>query len=62
MMFANAEDVEADLMGKPISSSIRCMRSTGLSVRPVAGSETAAAKLSIPICIYVSSPRRLPLD
>ena len=47
MMFANAEDVEADLMGKPISSSIRCMRSTGLSVRPVAGSEIAAAKLSI---------------
>ncbi len=27
------------------------MRSTGLSVRPLAGSEMAAAKLSMPICI-----------
>src|ERR1700722_15104804 len=27
------------------------MRSTGLSVRPGAGSEMAAAKLSMPICI-----------
>jgi hypothetical protein len=27
------------------------MRSTGLSVKPVAGSEMAAAKLSIPICM-----------
>jgi hypothetical protein len=27
------------------------MRSTGLSARPVVGSEIAAAKLSIPICI-----------
>jgi hypothetical protein len=35
------------------------MRSTGLSVRPVAGSEIAAAKLSIPICIYVTSPGQL---
>src|SRR6202158_5355763 len=34
-----------------ISSNKWCMRSTGLSVRPVAGSEMAAAKLSIPICI-----------
>jgi hypothetical protein len=33
------------------------MRSMGLSVRPEAGSEMAAAKLSIPICIYVPSPR-----
>jgi hypothetical protein len=29
------------------------MRSTGLSVRPVVRSEMAAAKLSIPICIYM---------
>src|SRR6267142_6889557 len=34
------------------------MRSTGLSVKPVAGSEIAAAKLSIPICIYVTYPRQ----
>src|SRR5712664_1739147 len=39
-----------------ISSSRWCMRATGLSVRPVAGSEIAAAKLSIPICICVTSP------
>jgi hypothetical protein len=32
------------------------MRSTGLSVKPVAGSEIAAAKLSIPICIDLTSP------
>jgi hypothetical protein len=37
------------------------MRSTGLSVRPVAGSEIAAAKLSIPICIYFTSPEQLSL-
>jgi hypothetical protein len=35
------------------------MRSTALSVRPVAGSEIAAAKLSIPISIYVTSPGQL---
>src|SRR5579863_5206255 len=28
------------------------MRSTGLRVRPVAGSEIAAAKLSTPICMF----------
>src|SRR5438876_450977 len=32
-----------------ISSSRLCMRSTGLSVRPVAGSDMAAAKPSIPV-------------
>src|SRR6266481_3392971 len=42
-----------------ISSSRWCMRSTGLSVNPVAGSEIAAAKLSIPICITVISPGQL---
>jgi hypothetical protein len=58
VMFANAEDVEADLIGE-LNSSKWCIRSTELSVRPVAGSEIAAAKLSIPICIYVTSPGRL---
>src|SRR5260370_16006571 len=45
-----------------ISSSRLCMRSTGLSVKPVAASEMAAAKLSIPICIYVAPPRQCLLD
>src|SRR5439155_25381575 len=47
------------LSASSISSSRWCMRSTGLSARPVAGSEIAAAKLSIPICIYVTSPGQL---
>jgi hypothetical protein len=45
-MFANAEDVQADPIGE-------------LYLIPVAGSEMPAAKLSIPICIYVTSPRQL---
>ena len=35
------------------------MRSTGLSVRPVAGSEIALRNLSIAACIYVISPGQL---
>ena len=35
------------------------MCSTGLSVNPVAGSDIAAAKPSIPICINVTSPGQL---
>src|SRR6267154_2440974 len=45
-----------------ISSSRCCTRSTGLIVRPVAGSEMAAAKLSTPICIFATPVCRLPLD
>src|SRR5271169_4852235 len=37
-----------------ISSSRFCMRWTGLIVRPVAGSEMAAAKLSTPICMFAT--------
>jgi hypothetical protein len=40
-------------LASSISSSRWCMRSTGLSAKPVPASEIAAAKLSIPICIYV---------
>jgi hypothetical protein len=58
-MFANAEDVEADPIGEFNLFQRMCMRSTGLSVKPLAGSEMAAATLSIPICIYVSSPGNL---
>src|SRR5258705_1571359 len=49
------------LSASSISSSRWCMRFTGLSVRPVAGSEIAAAKLSIPICIDVTSPGQLSI-
>src|SRR5580700_6657347 len=43
-----------------MSAASCCLRSTGLSLRPVAGSEIAAAKLSMPICIIRAPETRLP--
>src|ERR1700693_1618212 len=37
-----------------ISSSKFCIRSTGLRLRPVVGSEMTAPKLSTPICIFAT--------
>src|ERR1700722_11890195 len=51
VMFADTETSRPTWSASSISSSRCCIRSTGLSVRPVAGSEIAAAKLSMPICI-----------
>jgi len=53
--------VEAAEAASSISSSRCCMRSTGLSVRPVAGSEMAAAKLSMPICTIPAPNLRSPI-
>src|SRR5712671_1127247 len=45
---------------RTISSSRLSMRWIGLTVRPVAGSEMTAPKLSIPICIFVTPDIRDP--
>jgi hypothetical protein len=61
VMFADAENIEADLVGEFVSSGRCRIRSTGLSARPVAGSKIAAAKLSMPICIIPAPDIRSPI-
>ena len=55
MMFADAEDVEAYFVGEfdLVEEVFQTLR-RGEEVAPVAGSEIAAAKLSIPICIWMT--------
>jgi hypothetical protein len=59
VVLADAEDVKANLVGQfnLFDEVAKALRRTGLRVAPVTGSEIAAAKLSMPICIVVAPGR-----